>query len=181
MNQEIAKTESPNYAQILEKVVTKGDLADLTPNDRANYYKDICDSLKLNWRTKPFEFLELKDKQSNKTKIVLYARKDCCEQLRKRDGITVRILTQCLDPDSGIYTVHVEAAGSDGRRDEDIGCVPMKGITAEEKANAMMKAVTKAKRRVTLSICGLGFLDETEIDSIPGAKRIETNLESEVM
>ena len=27
----------------------------------------------------------------------------------------------------------------------------------------MMKAVTKAKRRVTLSISGLGFLDETEI------------------
>ena len=26
-----------------------------------------------------------------------------------------------------------------------------------------MKAITKAKRRVTLSISGLGFLDETEI------------------
>jgi hypothetical protein len=34
----------------------------------------------------------------------------------------------------------------------------------------ILKAVTKAKRRVTLSICGLGFLDETEVDSIPGAK-----------
>jgi hypothetical protein len=33
----------------------------------------------------------------------------------------------------------------------------------------MMKAVTKAKRRVTLSICGLGMLDETEVDSVPGA------------
>ena len=27
----------------------------------------------------------------------------------------------------------------------------------------MMKAVTKAKRRVTLSISGLGLLDETEV------------------
>jgi hypothetical protein len=36
-------------------------------------------------------------------------------------------------------------------------------------ANALMKAETKSKRRVTLSICGLGFLDETEADSIPGA------------
>jgi hypothetical protein len=32
-----------------------------------------------------------------------------------------------------------------------------------------MKAETKAKRRVTLSICGLGLLDETEIETIPGA------------
>lgn len=179
MSQEIAKQDIPNYAQILEKVVTKGDLADLSPSDRANYYKDICDSLKLNWRTKPFEFLELKDRQSGKTKIVLYARKDCCEQLRKRDGITVRILSQQLDPDSGIFTVHVEAAGTDGRRDEDIGCTVLKGLTAEDKANAMMKAITKAKRRVTLSICGLGFLDESEVDSIPGAKRVETSLEVE--
>ena len=30
-----------------------------------------------------------------------------------------------------------------------------------------MKAETKSKRRVTLSICGLGFLDESEIDTIP--------------
>ncbi len=32
----------------------------------------------------------------------------------------------------------------------------------------MMKAITKAKRRVTLSISGLGFLDETEIPSKRG-------------
>lgn len=31
-----------------------------------------------------------------------------------------------------------------------------------------MKAVTKSKRRVTLSICGLGMLDESEADSIRG-------------
>ena len=30
-----------------------------------------------------------------------------------------------------------------------------------------MKAETKAKRRVTLSLCGLGILDETEIDTVP--------------
>jgi len=35
-----------------------------------------------------------------------------------------------------------------------------------------MRAETKAKRRVTLSICGLGMLDETEVDSIPGAAKI---------
>jgi len=30
-----------------------------------------------------------------------------------------------------------------------------------------MKAVTKAKRRVTLSVSGLGFLDESEVEDIP--------------
>jgi len=38
--------------------------------------------------------------------------------------------------------------------------------------NALMKAVTKAKRRVTLSICGLGMLDETEVETIPSARPV---------
>jgi hypothetical protein len=37
-------------------------------------------------------------------------------------------------------------------------------------ANALMKAETKAKRRVTLSIAGLGWLDETELETIPQAR-----------
>lgn len=34
-------------------------------------------------------------------------------------------------------------------------------------ANALMKAGTKSKRRVTLSIAALGWLDETEVETIP--------------
>src|SRR6202008_2665643 len=39
----------------------------------------------------------------------------------------------------------------------------------EALGNALMKASTKAKRRATLSICGLGMLDETELETIPTA------------
>jgi len=35
-----------------------------------------------------------------------------------------------------------------------------------------MKAETKAKRRVTLSIAGLGWLDETELDTIPHSRPV---------
>jgi len=36
--------------------------------------------------------------------------------------------------------------------------------------NVQMKAVTKAKRRLTLSLCGLGWLDETEVETIRDAR-----------
>lgn len=36
--------------------------------------------------------------------------------------------------------------------------------------NVIMKSVTKSKRRVTLSLCGLGMLDETDVETIPEAK-----------
>jgi len=45
--------------------------------------------------------------------------------------------------------------------------VSIAGLRGEAASNAVMKAVTKAKRRVTLSICGLRFLDETEVEDIP--------------
>jgi hypothetical protein len=42
-------------------------------------------------------------------------------------------------------------------------------LVGEDLGNAMKKATTQAKRRVTLSICGLAFLDETETSQVPGA------------
>ena len=61
------------------------------------------------------------------------------------------------------------AKGKD-REDVDFGAVSIKGLAGDALVNAKLKAITKAKRRVTLSICGLGFLDETEIDTIPTAQ-----------
>ena len=52
----------------------------------------------------------------------------------------------------------------DGRTDTSTGAVPVAGLAGENLANALMKAETKAKRRLTLSLCGLGLLDETEVE-----------------
>jgi hypothetical protein len=43
-------------------------------------------------------------------------------------------------------------------------------LKGDALANALMKAETKAKRRVTLSIAGLGWLDETELETIPQSR-----------
>jgi hypothetical protein len=68
----------------------------------------------------------------------------------------------------GLLTVHVRARTPDGREDEDFGVVSIPdSLKGDNRANAIMKAITKAKRRVTLSICGLGMLDESEVETIP--------------
>ena len=48
--------------------------------------------------------------------------------------------------------------------------MPIQGLKGDDLSNAMMKAVTKAKRRAILSMTGLGFLDESEVGSIQGAR-----------
>ena len=67
------------------------------------------------------------------------------------------------------YLVIARATMPDGRTDESLGAVPIGNLKGDMFANALMKAETKAKRRVTLSICGLGMLDETELETIPTA------------
>jgi hypothetical protein len=54
-----------------------------------------------------------------------------------------------------------------------MGAVSIAGLKGDALVNATLKAITKAKRRVTLSICGLGMLDETEIDTIQDAKVVD--------
>lgn len=153
------KDEAP-LPSTIEAVLMRGDLSRLTEEQRLEYYNSVCKSIGLNPLTRPFEYLTLNNK------LQLYARKDCTDQLRKINGITVEIVSQ--DFEAGLLTVHVRAKDAFGRTDEDIGSVAFPdSLKGEFAANMRMKAVTKAKRRATLSICGLGFLDETEVEDIP--------------
>jgi len=173
MSRAIQKTDKTDKNKIVEQVITKGDLAELSPADRVSYYNTLCQSLGLNPLTRPFEYITM-DK-----KLVLYARKDATEQLRKINGISIWKIENTIE--DGCLIVTAYARTPDGREDIDEGIVFIKGKVGDSLANLQMKAITKAKRRVTLSICGLGFLDESEIDSIPGARQIANPEDDAVM
>lgn len=146
----------------IERVLVQGDLSRLTSEQRVTYYNRVCESLDLNPLTRPLEYLNLNGK------TLLYARKECTEQLRSRRRISVMVMSR--EVAEGCYIVTARASMPDGRQDESIGAVAIEGLKGESRANACMKAETKAKRRVTLSICGLGMLDELEVETIPGAR-----------
>lgn len=147
---------------VLEKVIVHGDLSKLSPAERVTYYARVCESLGLNPLTRPFDYIVLNGK------LTLYANRSAADQLRKVHGISTEIVSQQQVGD--LYVVHVRARDREGRVDEDLGVVSIKGLAGEALANAILKAITKAKRRVTLSLAGLGWLDETEVDSIPAAE-----------
>ena len=98
---------------------------------------------------------------------MLYATRNATDQIRHRYGISVTITSREVVEDT--YVVTARATLANGRHDESIGAVPIAQLRGENRSNAMMKCETKAKRRVTLSLVGLSTLDESEIDSIPGA------------
>jgi hypothetical protein len=148
--------------EAIEQTLVGGDLSRLTPTQRVSYYNQVCRSLDLNPLTKPFAYINLNGK------LVLYALKDCTEQLRSKRSISVQIVAREVVEDC--YVVTARASMSTGRQDESIGAVPIANLKGESRANAFMKAETKAKRRVTLSICGLGILDETDVEQFDGPK-----------
>lgn len=173
MEQEII--EKKLNAEIIEKIVTKGDLSGLTQEQKLAYLIYTCNKLNLDPAAQPFNLISFR--QGNLTKEVLYCTKAGAEQLTKNNNVSHAILEE--KEHNGIYIVKARASLPDGRFVEDMGIVDIsKGFSGTppnntELANLMLKAVTKAKRRATLSLLGLGMMDETETETLPEAKVID--------
>ncbi|HEV8659311.1 MAG TPA: hypothetical protein VGS96_11870, partial [Thermoanaerobaculia bacterium] len=179
----------PDVGKLMEAIITKGDLAQLEPQQRVDLYLGLCQSLRLNPMSMPFLYLEL-DK-----KLTLYVAKGATDQLRNIYSITSTVVNREVIGD--VYAVSVRVTLPDGRSDEATGVVPLvkedgtwennngKNFFKKngkliplgplEYANAIMKAETKAKRRATLSAVGLPFIDESELDTVPRARRINVD------
>ncbi len=150
---------------VLEQVVIGGDLSKLSASERVSYYKRVCESLGLNPLTRPFQYIVLSGR------LTLYAGRDATDQLRNIHGVSISRLEHETVGD--VYIVTAAATDKDGRSDVSTGAVNIGNLKGDALANALMKAETKAKRRVTLSIVGLGWLDETEVETIPNARPVE--------
>ena len=168
MSTDLARKE--DAAQMLERVVVGGDLSKLTPTERLAYYRDVCESVGLNPLTRPFDYLTLNGR------MVLYAKRDATDQLRSIHKVSVHKMEKERFDD--LFVVTAYARDKEGREDSSTGAVSIAGLKGEALANAIMKAETKAKRRVTLSLCGLGLLDETEVASVPDALPGRVDLET---
>lgn len=166
-SKQISLVQTPEMS-VIEQVVLQGDLSKLNADQRVLYYNKVCESLGLNPFTRPFDYISLSGK------LTLYAKKDATEQLRKLNGISIeRLETKIIDD---LYIVTAIARDKTGRIDQATGAVTIGHLKGDAKANAIMKAETKAKRRVTLSIAGMGWVDESESETIPGAQFVDVDL-----
>ena len=104
---QLATQEAQELSKV-EKVLVAGDLSVLTPSERVIFVKRVCDSLGLNYMTKPFEFISFQGK------MMLYARKDATEQLRKIHGVSIDSVK--IDETADSFIVTVAGHDKDGRR-----------------------------------------------------------------
>lgn len=157
MGNQLARVEdeATRAAALVAQVLTRGDVSGLNPDELTHYYKNRCDAMGLDARAQPFDIVTFQGKK------VLYPNKSCAEQLRRLHGVTTRIVSQETTPE-GLRVVTVEATDRHGRQDVDVAALVIKGLQGEALANAYMKVITKAKRRVTFSLCGLGGIPDID-------------------
>lgn len=163
MSNAVAVQDNPIDISVVEAVITGGDLGKLSPDQRVRYYIQTCESLKLNWRTKPFDVVALRGSGAK----TLYPNKGCAEQLAQVHNISVKIINS--EVKMGIAIDTAEACLTNGRCVTKKGAVPVEGLKGENLANAIMKVETKAHRRAVLALVGLNMPDESEMDGIPNA------------
>ena len=147
---------------IQSSIVLRGDLSGLNEDQKKQYYLYRCKQVGLDPAAKPFDLLTLNGKQ------ILYANASATQQLCALHKLSTQITHR--ERVDGIYLVSVRVTGSDGRVSENQGAVDVGTLVGERLANAILKATTKAIRRSVLAHCGLGMLDETEVETIPQAR-----------
>lgn len=152
------------HEDIVASIVLDGDLSQLNSGQLVAYYYHRCELLNIDPGEKPFELLRLNGK------LKLYCTKAGSAALTRVNQIDVKIIDRDMIDGMCIHTAR--ASLPCGRGNDDVGVVDISGLSGENLANAIMKSATKAKRRAVLALCGQGLVDESELDSIRGAKRV---------
>lgn len=162
----VVKQEAiPFDENIISSIVINGDISKLSPQQKVEYYRQFCERLGLDPLSQPFKLLRLNGKE------VLYCDRSGAQQLNKLHKVSHEI--KARETVSGCYVVTAQASTPDGRKTESIGAVTIDNLRGDALCNAMMKAETKAKRRATLDLLGLGILDETETETILHAQKVD--------
>jgi hypothetical protein len=171
----------PLHPDIIASLVLDGDLAKLNNHERVDYYVHRCRALEIDPGEVPFALIKLDGK------LTLYPKKECAQALTRIRRLSVEIRSKHIGED-GLMTVCARAIAPDGSFIDDEGVLDLNGIdviggvnqwgkkiAGIGRANAMMKCVTKAKRRAILAMCGLG---STDVDDVPGARLYTMNMDT---
>jgi hypothetical protein len=169
---DIMKNELTQSQQdIITNIVLNGDISALSNIQRVEYYNLLCKQFELNPAFKPFDILVLNGK------TVLYPNKNCAEQLRDKRQVSIIREDKEYNDKLNIYTVTVYGKDKFGKEDIASASITLSKCDKStgykitkmneiEISNQMMKCETKAKRRLTFSICGLGMYDEDQMEFV---------------
>ena len=156
---------SPLLEELLAQAHADGkDTRSLEPADRKAVLVGLARKLGLNPMSNAVMFLLTNGRET------LYVTKQGTDQIAAAARLqreTIKGPEVVTIEGRKLVFCQVRATHPDGRSE-----VSTATLALMDPVNDLMKCETKAKRRATLSVCGLGLLAEDEIETIPGAQRV---------
>ena len=164
----IATLTAEQRKELFDKFILSGDVSGYSEAEKVGVLLTLCDKYDFDPIQRPFDVIRLPDGRA-----IIYANKTAAAIVSVRECVSLKIVDRTFVGDS--YVVTVTATNNKGRSVDDDGVVALAGtrkdgtsyrLTGDMLTNKMMHATTKAKRRATLSIGGLGFLSDAEAESM---------------
>lgn len=136
--------------QEIQDILAKdgGACNNLSPDQQAEYKTFLCAKMGVSPLLQPIDLIPTKNG------LRPYLNKGAAELIRDERKISITDIE--VSEKNGMFVAICKVRAMNGRVDCDMGAC-QKG---NEPENSLMKAVTKAKRRATLSMCGLGAIIE---------------------
>lgn len=153
-----------------------GDFSVLSNEERNIFVEHICETYGLDKSSVPVRFVT--DNKSKK--VIPYLARTATDQLRMNLNISVIEQNVQFSPNGIACIVTVKVQDDKGRTDMDVGSVFLGNATGDDYAKQIMSCVTKAKRRATISLSGIGILDEAEIMSMTSEEVLSKSKELEL-
>ena len=155
----------------IQSFVERGDISLLATEERVYLYSALCERYGLDPITRPFDVIELKGK------LVLYANRGATDAIARNLGVTREVIVKPSFVDvMGCKVALCEARATYLGRVETSTATEQVSTVVNGKAellkgmdlgNVLMKVETKAKRRATLAVAGLGnVLDYSEAATV---------------
>jgi len=140
---------------LMDRMVYNG-LDSLTKEEKVKLIEMICNEYDLNAALGHIQVI----KKSNRN--ILYITKSGANHLMFKNQLSSEITNTAMASNILSFRVRVY---NDKRSVENVGVMHYwDGIKSDELSNRIMACHTKAVRRAVIAFCGLGVLDETELD-----------------
>lgn len=137
------------------------DFKGVSDSHRAQFVAGVCKALDIPTVMNPFYFLDLPN-----GKTVLYAPSEAGQLLAESRKLKIEPIKEYLDKESNIYFVWTRVTGPNGRIVENFGAMYLGGKSGQDRANLMMKTITKSQRRTIFAYCGLSMADDDDLQAM---------------
>jgi hypothetical protein len=147
---------------VIEQLI-RGDVSSVPREALLRYVFTFCERVGISPLAVPFSLMK------TQRGMQLVANRNFYDAVASKYSVSRECTGEGFFEGTKLYYTRYRATTPDGRVTEDMALVDTAGLSGNDLANAIMKAHTKGRNRVTRAHLGFPFPDETEAETVPGA------------